>query len=73
MLFCCFYPHPKTFLNCVLEREEGRERNVNMREKEHPVASCMCLYWELDQQPRYVPLAEIKPISFWLRDNAATT
>ena len=43
-----FYPHLKTFFFSLLssprgplERGEGRERNVNVREKHQLVASCM--------------------------------
>ena len=35
-----FYPHPKTFFSLLLEREEGRERNIDLREKHALVASC---------------------------------
>ena len=33
-----FYPHPKTFFHCFLEREEGRKRSIDVREKHLSVA-----------------------------------
>ena len=37
-----------------LEREEGRERNIDERETHQLVASSMGPDWELNQQPGYV-------------------
>ena len=35
-------------------REEERERNIDMREKYPPAASCTCHDWGLYPQPRHV-------------------
>ena len=63
----------------ILERErkgeEGRERNIDVREKDQLVASCMLPDQGLSQdqgpnpQPRHVPWPGIKPAAFRLWDN----
>ena len=37
-----FNPHSRTLFHCFLGREEGRERNTDIREKHQLVASCAC-------------------------------
>ena len=50
-----FYPCPRTFFSLLLEREGGRDENIDVREKHRLVASPMCLDRGLNLQPRYVP------------------
>ena len=49
-----FNPYPRTSL-LILERGEGRERNINVRVKHWSVASCMHPDWGPNPQPRHVP------------------
>ena len=46
------------------EREE-REREVDVRETHHLVASCMHPDWGSNLQPTYVPWPGIKPSTFF--------
>ena len=43
------------FIYLFLEREEGRERNIDVQEKHLLAASCTHLDLEPDMQPRHVP------------------
>ena len=54
--FLFFNPHPRTGL-LILEkgRQRGRERNINVREKRHSVASCTHPDQGLNMQPRHAP------------------
>ena len=67
-----FSSSPEDMLFSLLsEREGGRKRNINVREK-HPLATS---HVHLDQgsnpQPRHTPWLGIKPTTFfWLRDDA---
>ena len=47
-----------------LEKEEGRERNMEMREKHRPVASGMCPDQGPNPQSRHVPWLGIKLVTF---------
>ena len=43
------YPHPRTFFLIVFReggKEEGRKRNINPREKDQLLASCMGPDWD---------------------------
>ena len=46
-------------------REKRRQTDVDVREKHWSVASLICLDWELNPQPRYVPWLGFKPANFW--------
>ena len=48
-------------------REEGRERNIDAREKRRLIASHTCL-----DQGLYTPRLEIEPATFWLWNDAPT-
>ena len=57
-----FYPHRGHFFYCFLEREEGRERNTSVREKDRLLPPVLAWTgdhrhpdWGLNLQPRYVP------------------
>ena len=51
-LFIYSFIHSLTKDMFIDERE--KERNISVREKHQLVASCTCLDWELNPQPRYV-------------------
>ena len=56
----------------ILEKEkkggrEGRERNIDVREKHQSAASRTCPYWGLNPQPRYGPWQETTPTTIWDR------
>ena len=74
MLKNFFCPHLRTFLSLLLEREEGkeegRERNIDGREKHRLVASCTHMDQGSKLQPRCVPRLGINPATFQLRDDA---
>ena len=57
--FHFIFPHPKTFFSLILEREEGRdegrEKNIHIREKHQLVASRTYPDQGSNPQPRYVP------------------
>ena len=55
-----------------LERERGRERNIDTREKHQLGAHCTCLNWGLNPWPRYVSWPGIKPTAFQLWDDTPT-
>ena len=62
-LFSFFNPHPRTCL-LILEREEGRKRNISVREKHQSDASWMCL----DQGPSHslgCALRGNEPAALW--------
>ena len=67
-----FWPYQRTFFHCSLEREEGREeggeRNIDVREKHHVVASCRCSDWGSNPQSRHVPWLGIKPATVQLQE-----
>ena len=80
--FFFFNPHPKTFFSLLLEREETRERNIDVREKyqcarERSINWLLLIYtWTRghthlcpNPQPKYIPWPEIKPATFRLCDN----
>ena len=64
-----FYPDPRAFLfSLLLEREEGRERNIDAREKHqlvasymHPDGDCTCLDQISNLQPGMCPGWESSP------------
>ena len=64
------------FSSLLLEREErreeGRERNINAREKHWLITSCERLDWGSDPQPRYVPWSGIKHVTFPLLEDTPT-
>ena len=55
-----FYPHPKT---CLLILERGREREKHRCERETPTG-CLSHVPRLNLQPRHLPRAGIKPVTF---------
>ena len=58
-----FLPSPKGIFSLFLDREEGRERSIKMREKHQLVAFYTCPDWGLNLQPRYVPWQGIEPVT----------
>ena len=54
------------------EREEGRERNIDVREKHQLVASHIYNDQGLNLQPRYVPQLGTEPATSWLWEEAPT-
>ena len=56
-------PNLRTYL-AILERGEGRKRNITVREKHLLLASPMCPDQGLNPQPRHVPRADTEPATF---------
>ena len=57
----------------ILEREEGKERNINWLPPVHSwTQDHMCPDGSSDTQPRYVSGLGIEPAAFQLRDDAPT-
>ena len=55
-----------------LEREEGKEKNIDAREKRRLVASRMYPDWGSNLEPRYVPQWGIDTTTFQLWDGVLT-
>ena len=66
--FVCFFNSHQWICLLTLEREEGgereRERNITVKEKHQPVASCTCPCQGWNPQPMYVPWPGIGPTTF---------
>ena len=66
-----FNPHLRTYL-LILEGEEERKRNINVREKQWLVVSHTCSDLGSYLQPRYLLQPGIEPTTFGVGDNALT-
>ena len=62
--FTFFAPYLRISL-LILEGKKGRERNIDVKEKQWLLASCTCPSWGLNRQPRYMPWLGIQPTIFW--------
>ena len=51
----------------ILEREEGRKGNIDVRKKHRLVASQTRPHWGSNRQPLYVPSPGMNPATFWCR------
>lgn len=68
-LFCFVFCFLNQMIYPIDLRERGteRKREINVREKQQPVACCMHPNWVSNPQPRYAPWLRIKPIPFGWR------
>ena len=63
-----FNTHMRIGFHCF--REEGREKNIDEREKHQLVTSRTHPDRGPNQQPTYVPQPRTEPATFWLWDDA---
>ena len=63
---------PEDIFPLFLEREEGKEKNIDAREKRRLVASRMYPDWGSNLEPRYVPQWGIDTTTFQLQDGVLT-
>ena len=63
---------PEDIFSLLLEREEGWERNIHVRDEYHLVVSCASPGQGLNSQPRCVPCPGIEPTTPQLWDNTPT-